>query len=490
MQETDDIELLRRYAEHHSEAAFATLVERHINLVYSVALRHVGNPHHAEEITQAVFVILARKSGQIRRSVVLPGWLYHAARLTAANFLRSETQRARREQEAYMQSNPNETEPEVWLQLAPLLDRAMAGLGEKDRDAVVLRFFEDKKMHEVGTALGMSEEAAKKRTARAVEKLRRFFTKRGVVVPAAVFTAAVSANSVQAAPAMLTITTTAVAMAKGAAASASTLTLIKGAMKLMAWTKAKMAVVTGVIILLVAGGATTVIISERHANFLAAVKILKAVEAKYVSFSTFTYSGEMVIQSQGARPTATVSVRLARPCIYWREMDYSNGTNTQEFASWTTDDYRFTYISTTNKLYKSKTTLDERLAIYESMNLGISMSADLPISLFFNQKPDDFLRIFSKDESSLKIEKLDDGVAGLTDCYRLRVTLPQHAVSFILWIGKTDNLVYQTEQSFELGKFNDIARVTYHDQSANMPLETNDFIPEVPAGLKLSDTYP
>src|SRR5215831_6662966 len=185
MRETDDIELLRRYAEDHSEEAFATLVARHLNLVYSVALRHVRNPHHAEEITQAVFVILARKAGHLRPGVVISGWLYHAARLTSANFLRSETQRARREQEAHMQSILNESEPDVWPQLAPILDAAMAGLGAKDRDAVVLRFFEGRKMNEVGTALGTNEEAAKKRVNRAVEKLRLFFTKRGVAMSAA-----------------------------------------------------------------------------------------------------------------------------------------------------------------------------------------------------------------------------------------------------------------------------------------------------------------
>src|SRR5262245_29410640 len=173
MQEMDDNELLRRYADHNSEDAFAALVTRHLNLVYSVALRHVRNPHHAEEITQAVFVILARKAGHMRRGVVISGWLYHAARLTAANFLRSETQRARREQEAHMQSILNESEPDVWPQLAPILDAAMAGLGEKDRDAVVLRFFESKKMIEVGAAMGINEEAAKKRVNRAVEKIGR-----------------------------------------------------------------------------------------------------------------------------------------------------------------------------------------------------------------------------------------------------------------------------------------------------------------------------
>jgi RNA polymerase sigma factor (sigma-70 family) len=263
MQEMGDIELLRSYADHNSEEAFAALVTRHVNLVYSAALRHVGNPHHAEEITQAVFIILARKAGQLRTGVVLSSWLYQAARLTAANFLRSEIQRARREQEAHMQSRLNESEPDVWPQLAPLLDAAMGHLGENDRNAVVLRFFENKKMSAVGAALGISEAAAKKKVNRAVEKLRGFFTKRGIVVPAAALTTAISANSVQAAPPALAKTATAVAFSKGATASTSTLTLIKGALKIMAWTKAKTSVVAGTALLLVAGTTTVIVVQHR-----------------------------------------------------------------------------------------------------------------------------------------------------------------------------------------------------------------------------------
>jgi RNA polymerase sigma factor (sigma-70 family) len=252
MPELDDIELLAQYARDHSEAAFAALVTRHVNLVYSTALRNAGNPHAAEEITQAVFIILAGKARSLSPQTVLSGWLYQTARLTAANFLRTEIRRQNREQEAYMQSLLNEPEPNVWPQIAPLLDAAMAGLGEKDRNAVVLRFFENKSLGEVGRALGASEDAAKMRVNRALEKLRKFFYKRGVTLSGAIIAGAVSANSVQAAPVGLAITVTATA-AKGSAAAASTLTLVKGALKLMAWTKMKTAAVTGAVVLLTAG---------------------------------------------------------------------------------------------------------------------------------------------------------------------------------------------------------------------------------------------
>jgi RNA polymerase sigma factor (sigma-70 family) len=261
MQELDDNALLREYVERDSEEAFATLVTRHINKVYSVALRHTRNSHQAEEITQAVFVILAKKSHYLGKGVVLSGWLYQTSRLTAVTFIRSEIRRARREQEAYMQTVLNENESDVWPQIAPLLDAAMAGLSAADRHAVVLRYFDGKSMKEVGTALDVSEDAAKMRLNRAVEKLRGFFTKRGVVLPAAVLTTAISANSVQAAPAVLAKSITVVAIAKGAAASGSTLTLIKGALKVMAWTKAKTAVVAGMVLIL-AAGTTTVIVKK------------------------------------------------------------------------------------------------------------------------------------------------------------------------------------------------------------------------------------
>jgi RNA polymerase sigma factor (sigma-70 family) len=243
MPELDDIALLRQYAENNSELAFAQLVGRHVNLVYSVALRNVGDPHAAQEISQAVFIILARKAKSLSSKTILSGWLYQTTRLTVANFLRGEIRRQKREQEAFMQSTLNESESETWFQIAPILDDAISKLGSKDRNAIVLRFFENKNLREVGAALGASEDAAKMRVNRALEKLRKFFTKRGVVLTTAIIAGTISTNSVQAAPAALAKSVTAVAIAKGSIAAASTLTLVKGALKLMAWTKAKTAIV-------------------------------------------------------------------------------------------------------------------------------------------------------------------------------------------------------------------------------------------------------
>jgi hypothetical protein len=133
-----------------------------------------------------------------------------------------------------------------WEQLSPLLDEALASLGETDRQAVLLRFFENRSLAEVGRRLGTGEDTAQKRVTRAVERLRKFFAKRGVALSATAIAGAVSTNSVQAAPVALAKSVTAVAIAKGAAASGSTLTLVKGALKIMAWTKAKTTVVVGI----------------------------------------------------------------------------------------------------------------------------------------------------------------------------------------------------------------------------------------------------
>jgi len=328
MPDVSDMELLRDYDRQGSEAAFAEVVRRHINLVYSVAFRHVGIAAHAEEITQAVFVILARKAAGLRPDTVLEGWLHETTRLTALSFLRGERRRQFREQEAYMQSTLQEsTEASAWNQLAPLLDEAMSRLGKKDRDAVMLRFFKDKNVCEVAAALEVTEAAAQRRVLRAVEKLRRFFTKRGVVVPAAVLTAAISANSVQAAPALLAKTATAVAITKGAAASGSTLTLIKGALKLMAWTKAKTAIVAGMGVLLAAGTATLAVNEftphKTPSDYPAEMKI------RWQSGKTYAMRAEMVetveSKSSGQPQSFKQSVNLTQDYTLSVRKELDNG---------------------------------------------------------------------------------------------------------------------------------------------------------------------
>jgi uncharacterized protein (TIGR03435 family) len=262
MQAMDDLALLREYAAHGSETAFTELVSRRVGFVYSAALRQVGDPQLAEEVTQAVFNILARKAAEISDKTVLTGWLFKTTRFTALAQLRAAARRRQREQEVQMQTELQRTAPDpLWDLISPLLDEALMQLGEKDRQAVLLHFFEGKTFTEVGAALRTSEDGARKRTGRALGKLRLYLSKHGVVSTTAIIAGTVSANSVQAAPATLVKSVTTVALAKGAAAGGSTMVLVKGALKIMAWTNAK-TVIAVTASLLVVAGTTTFIVSQ------------------------------------------------------------------------------------------------------------------------------------------------------------------------------------------------------------------------------------
>jgi RNA polymerase sigma factor (sigma-70 family) len=259
----DDMALVREFAGHQTEAVFAALVERHIGLVYSAAFRQTGDAHLAEEITQAVFIILARKAASLGRNTILPAWLYRTTRFSSANALKIQRRRLAREQEAYMQSTVQTEEAEAaWQQLAPLLDDAMADLGERDRAAVVLRYFENRPWQEVAALLQVTEDAAQKRVTRALEKLRALFVKRGVALTAALIAGAVSANSVQAAPAALA-TKLSVIAGKGLATTKTMTALVKTTMKTMTWLKLKFVAGVGITALL-AGGVVTLAVSQTN----------------------------------------------------------------------------------------------------------------------------------------------------------------------------------------------------------------------------------
>ena len=151
----NDWQLLQDYVTRGSEAAFRGLTDRHLNLVYSAALRQVNDPQLAQEICQAVFILLARKAGSLKPGIVLAGWLFRTTRFVAARVRRGEQRRQRREQEA-LEMQQLTTPDQAWSRLAPALDEALAQLGETDRHALLLRFFEDKNHKEVGAALGVN----------------------------------------------------------------------------------------------------------------------------------------------------------------------------------------------------------------------------------------------------------------------------------------------------------------------------------------------
>src|SRR5438552_8628150 len=240
----NDWELLQAYALDHSERAFDQLVERYLDLVYSAAMRQVRDAHLAEEVCQAVFVILARKAAKLPRAVVLAGWLFRTSRFVAARAVRTEERRRGHEREAAEMQIDTGSEPR-WSEVESLLDEAITVLPKKDRDAVLLRYFQRRSLREVGKELGTSEDGARKRVDRAVGKLRGFFAGKGLTLSAAFLVSGLSDKAIQAAPGGLAAAVNAVGHSSGAALSASASALATGALKEMFWVKARVVLGTG-----------------------------------------------------------------------------------------------------------------------------------------------------------------------------------------------------------------------------------------------------
>lgn len=229
MNDQTDSQLLRAYVEHRSEPAFTELVRRHLDIVHTAALRMVCDSHLAQDVTQGVFVALARNAAQLKERPVLSGWLHRTAQNIAAQTVRTDVRRRVREQEAAAMNELFSAEPDVvWEHIAPHLDSALGELSEADRDALMLRYFERKSAGEMAVTLGISDEAAQKRVSRAVERLREFFARRGIAVGASGLVVVVSANAVQAAPIGLVVTISTAALLAGTTiATTSTATAIK-----------------------------------------------------------------------------------------------------------------------------------------------------------------------------------------------------------------------------------------------------------------------
>jgi RNA polymerase sigma factor (sigma-70 family) len=487
MPETDDIELLQQYAREGSESAFAALVARYVNMVYSAALRKTGNPHAAEEITQAVFIILARKAGRLHRRTILSGWLYQTARLTAASFLRNEIRRARREQEAYMESSSNEPEPNDWLHIAPLLEDAMGQLGDADRAAVVLRFFDKKSFQEVGAAFGASENAAKKRVARALEKLRRGLASRGVVSTSAAIASGISAYSTQAAPVGLVKSVTGLAIAKGAAA-ASTLTLVKGTLKMMTWIKYKMilSVSAG---LLITGGAITLTLAQGDTHptvapnpvpmaqvqalpkpgagndaDLSPSNILARVALAYAELSTYRDTGWTVHQYKSGAWTNTFSELLGTRTCYRVEVI----TAAHPFSS--TNRYFSDGLGKFDQLGISS--VSSGSDVIEQLNSVYSDTA-IP-AIYFNLSWGNIFTFFKLGPPNEVIRKPDEEIGGV-DCYVVARTSAAYPVT--VWVGKQDFLIRRSQYNNSLE--------TYENIFVNETFNREDYIPKDPNGKPL-----
>ncbi len=259
---TEDGRLLEQWKRQKSQAAFAALVTRHLDFVYSVCLREMGDPALADDVTQVVFLLLARKAPSLGPDTRLTGWLFQTARFACKNALRRDASRRRREQKVGEQMRTEASEQDaLWEQVAPRLNAALASLAAKDREAVLLRFADGLSFSELGTALGTSEDAARMRVARALTRLRGFFAKQGVSVTALVLTGLLVGRTTQAAPASCTAAVQQIAARNLALLPPQTNAYLQGVLHTMKLTKITAAVAA--FLVLVAAG---LIVNIRHVS--------------------------------------------------------------------------------------------------------------------------------------------------------------------------------------------------------------------------------
>jgi RNA polymerase sigma factor (sigma-70 family) len=221
-------QLLNRYVKDGSDYAFGELVNRYINLVYSAAVRLLNyETHLAEDVTQTVFLDLARQAPTLSPKVMLGGWLHRHTCFVASKTLRAQRRRQLREQLAVEMNSMNQQTEAEFAPVAPLPDDAINQLGAEDRTAILARFFEQREFRAVGEALGSTEEAARKRVNRALEKLHLLLKRRGVTLSVAALGSALTTEAVTAAPAGLATGVAASAVAGAAVSNATSLTVLK-----------------------------------------------------------------------------------------------------------------------------------------------------------------------------------------------------------------------------------------------------------------------
>ncbi len=303
----DDAELLRRYSEENSEPAFAELVGRRLDFVYSVALRQTGgDTHRAQDAAQRVFTDLARKAASLARRPVLTGWLFRSAQFAATDLVRAESRRQVREAEAErMHDHLSKPKPN-WDELRPVLDQALAELNERDRDALMLRFFEGQPFAAIGGQLRLTEDAARMRVERALEKLRVRLARLGVTSTAAALAGTLAVQSINAAPAgaAAAITSSALAVAGSVSGVGVGVTLAN----LFVMTKIKAGIVSA---MMVAGFASALVEVRANLELNAEYQSLRAAGEKFARVQTTNKQLNVAVEKLAVKnPEANEIARL------------------------------------------------------------------------------------------------------------------------------------------------------------------------------------
>jgi len=468
---TSDLDLLRQFARENSQDAFTEIVRRHVNLVYSAALRQVRSPQLVEEIAQSVFADLAHSAGKLNSETILTAWLYAVTRRTAIDAIRKESRRQLREQIVVEMNDMNATAND-WTQIEPQLDDAMAALDETDRAVILLRYFENKNLREVGESLKISDDAAQKRASRAVERLREFFSKQKITIGASGLAVLISANAVQSAPIGLAATISAAAVLAGTAVHTST--AILGTLKIMTWAKFKMAlgfsigvlVLSSAVILALKGinasnKSVTSIIREspekpnnlpadqgviNQVNGLAlipsniapglpsakndgltATNILTMVQQAYASLSTYRDTGWTVHKYGEDAWTNIFDQLLARPNYYRIKVVTAQHPYIHTNVNWSAGDGDYFQLINSDIFTNSSGLFGNMAAV----NSDVTMPA-----VFFNLNNLSPFSNLTEGEHPL-IRQQDETMSGV-DCYVLTCT---NSFEVAIWIGKQDFLI-------------------------------------------------
>jgi RNA polymerase sigma factor (sigma-70 family) len=251
----NDLEILRRHVNDADPSAFGELVARHLDWVYSAALRQVRDPHMADDVTQAVFLALSQQARKLTAGVVLEAWLFRVTRRASAMALRAAGRRRTHERRAAIMNSEEraaDINPQDWETLAPVLDEVVEKLADADRQSILLRYYQRKSFAEIGQALAIGEPAARKRISRAIEKMRAMLSGRGMAFAAGTLAAGMLSYTSQPAPASTVASVAAITTTPGLA-SPTVLSLSHGALKMMPWTNAKIAACAGLLVLAAIG---------------------------------------------------------------------------------------------------------------------------------------------------------------------------------------------------------------------------------------------